>query len=439
MTFGVPTPADVSAAANAAMNSLQAGLGESIRASGMYNCDRLNPPNGFLLFLASLSVVSFPTLIYSYGPFAALRDSGAVLPTNDVVRTWLETDADNTFKWTSSDAGDLAVHKERVVGRVLMILSDAQAFVQAPVTPQEDDEAPITVASKASCERAISAVYGASILPSNLPMSSMLGKMWRGMTSVMFVFRLTSVLAQNENGGEDTFELAEGGIRKKRKRVRIATMTDFFFRLQLLMNGFVFIGVAFLAPTKDFGGEASHGLAGGKRYQFSRVDKDYYIEFWYKVAQRFENAVEKAIHFENQVRQLVPNFQSEGFSLASSLRLALAEKRTEISGWFRPIKQPTIPGGPVARGAGQPPGGGNPGQNAGQQRFDKAKAAAGFDPNKRTCSHTADKRQICKHFNDRRNNTECPFGANCRFVHCCDVLVDGKCCESRDHYRLTHP
>ena len=34
--------------------------------------------------------------------------------------------------------------------------------------------------------------------------------------------RLTGVLAQNENGGEDTFELAEGGIRKKRKRVRIA-------------------------------------------------------------------------------------------------------------------------------------------------------------------------------------------------------------------------
>ena len=437
--FGADTAADVTEAENTAMNALSGGLGESVRAAQLYRCNRLNPPNGFLLFLASLSVVSFPTLVYSYGPFAALRDDGAALPTNDVVRAWLESDADNTFQWTSAaDAGDMEVHKDRVVGRVMMILSDARDFVQSPVTPQEDDDAPISVATKASCERTVSALYGAAILPSNLPMPNILGKVWRGMLSIMFVFRLTNVLAQNENGGEDILEFVEGGMRKKRKRVRIATMTDFLFRLQLLMNGFVFVGTAFLAPITEFGGDASHGIAGGKRYQFSRSDKDYYIEFWYKVAQRFENAVEKAIHFENQVRQLVPNFQAEGYSLASALRMALAEKRTEISGWTRPVKPFAPPDGPTKRGGPSGVTGQPPGPSTGQQRFDKAKGATGFDPNKRTCTHTADGRQICKHFNDRRNNSDCPFGANCRMVHCCDVLVNGKCCESLVHHRLTH-
>ena len=435
--FGASSAAPVTDAESAALNALPGGLGESVRTAGLFRIDKLNPPNGVLLFLASLSVCTFPQLIYAYGPFAALKDPGATLPSNDVVRTWLETDADASFSWVAVDADVLAVHKERVVGRILMVLADARAFVQAPVTPQEDDEAPISVATKSSCERAVAAIYGAALLPSNLPMPNTLGKIWRGMTSIMFVFRLTNILAQNENGGEDTYELAEGGIRKKRKKVRISGMTDFLFRLQLLMNGFVFVGVAFAAPITEFGGDASHGLAAGKRYQFSRVDKEYYIEFWYKVAQRFEGAVEKAISFENQVRQLVPNFQAEGYSLASALRLALAEKRTEICGWVRPAKPTPVPPTVTSpRGGGhvQPP----PSGSVGQQRFDKAKGAAGFDPNKRTGSHTADGRQICKHFNDRRNNTECPFGQNCRFEHCCDVLVNGKCCEARDHHRLTH-
>ena len=440
VNFGATTAAPITDAETAALNVLQGGLGEAVRNASVYRIDKITPTNGILVFLASLSVLNFTQLVYSYGPFAALRDEGSVLPSNDVVRTWLESDADASFTWNAAANADvLLVHKERVVGRILMVLAEARSFVQAPVTPQEDDEAPISVATKVSCERTVTAIYGAAILPSSLPMPNILGKIWRGMASIMFVFRLTSVLAQNENGGEDSFEISEGGIRKKRKKVRVATMMDFLFRLQLLMNGFVFVGVSFIAPIAEFGGELSHGLAAGVRYQFSRVDKDYYVDFWYRVAHRFEGYVEKAISFENQVRQLIPNFQAEGFSLASSLRMALAEKRTEISGWVRPAKPPAVHGGALAGNharVGNPSA--VPGQSAGQQRFEKAKGANGFDPNKRTSNVTSDGKQICKHFNDRRNNTDCPYGSNCRFVHCCDVLVDGKCCEAKDHCRLNH-
>ena len=73
----------------------------------------------------------------------------------------------------------------------------------------------------------------------------------------------------------------------------------------------------------------------------------------------------------------------------------------------------------------------------GKTPFDFAKKAKGFIPTIRTAQKNAAGEGLCKAYNDRRNG-DCKFGANCKFKHQCDVLVNGTACGAEDHCRLTH-
>ena len=138
---------------------------------------------------------------------------------------------------------------------------------------------------------------------------------------------------------------------------------------------------------------------------------------------------------EQRVRALWPDFRAEGYSLASCMYLSLDQMRGEIYSFVPPQKrqhvQPSLTGGPKPLPSPDH-------KRPGSERFEKAKASFGFVEGVRTARSLEDGKLICKHYNDRRNNTDCPYGARCSFAHACDVIVDGKVCGSRDHHRLTH-
>jgi len=124
----------------------------------------------------------------------------------------------------------------------------------------------------------------------------------------------------------------------------------------------------------------------------------------------------------------VPDMFSERTRYGAALVEAFNVLRGEIAS-FTPKKRAGPPGLPG------PPGGGG---TSGLSPFAFAKKAKGFIPNIRTAQKNAAGKSLCKSYNDRRNG-ECKFGANCKFKHQCDVLVDGKACGATDHCRLTHP
>ena len=76
----------------------------------------------------------------------------------------------------------------------------------------------------------------------------------------------------------------------------------------------------------------------------------------------------------------------------------------------------------------QKPGG------SGRQSQDFSKLP-GFDPDITTVKKMPDGKLICKHFNIQKG---CSFGSSCKFVHVCDVSVNGTACGSRSHNRLGH-
>ena len=396
------------------------------------NC--FNHSDAILRYFEVVDVHTCADLVYSWGPIAALVSSLEGPQAADVT-AWLMADADATFTWSNSaDAARYAADKGRVVGRLIRVFQEALRLVRTEregVAGVEEDTSLLPI-QKDSCMQWNVQLYGYSYPPSELASSAVLGRLFRGFTSSIPVLSLEKIMAQNEAPSSDAFTVdpSSGIFTRKKPKAKISSVMDFFYRLGLLMNSWVFTGAAHSAPVADWSGGATFGKIGARRVQITRSGAQKYVERYRNFANKFADNVNYLVVFEYRVRKLVPDLFAEGVILEAALLQAFDGMRGEISAYQR--KRPAqgeTPLGKLPRRDGPP----KP-----TSAFDKAKGAQGFDPSRRTCQKTEDGKQICKRHNDKADGG-CKFGNNCKFEHACDVMVNGKACGSRDHHRLTHP
>ena len=441
--FGATAVAPRTAAEDAQLGQLSPELSASVIRAAVFritNC--FTNDNAFMNMLLNNGCTTPREVLYFDARIA--QHAGATTePSAADAISFLAADAGANLTWNNAgDAPQLLIDQNRVAGRVLLLFSDLLSIVRQPAAADvDDDRVSLLQNQNASCSAANLRFYGTVFSPSELPVNNILGKIYRGFVSGMIpIIPLDKIVAQNEVSSAEKFhfDVAAGVFAKKRSAAKISSMSDFLFRLSMRNNGMAYIGIVFTVDEAVWGGCLPASKVGphpGTCVQFTRRDGARYLECWRPYLAKFENNLEHLVRFDYKIQRLVPDMFAERVRYGSALVDAFNVMRGEIA-TFTPRKRGGPPGltGQTGQTGG---GGGGGGGGDGKTPFDFAKKAKGFIPTIRTAQKNAAGEGLCKAYNDRRNG-DCKFGANCKFKHQCDVLVNGTACGAEDHCRLTH-
>lgn len=442
VAIGATAAVPITAAESASMSSFSPELQAIMLSLGIFRFTGcISNPNGVVMMLVANGCINAMDVLYVDARIGQHVDTVS-FPTADNAVGFLDSDAGVSFTWThQSDAALLASDKNRVAGRILLLFRECLALARRPNTDDVDDDRLGLLSSQSeSCTAANVRCYGYCIPPSGLPVLSVLGRMYKTFASGSTnVFTLEKMIAQNEQAGRETFlfDVATSSFAKKKNNAKIASISDFLFRLSIRGNGLAYVGCVFVVEPAVWTGclELSK-VTTGSHVQFTRRDADRYVEAWRPYLQKFEGHADAAARFDYRIQRLIPDLFSSKLRFGHAQMEAFNIMRGEIATFVPRQRDPFKAGGKHPRPPANPAAGPASGVSS---SFDIAKKAKTFDPNRRTGSKNENGEQLCKHYNDRRDGKECSFGQNCKFKHQCDVIVDGKVCGSDQHHRLTHP
>ena len=395
-----------------------------------------NHTDGILRMFAAANAFTVLAILQIDGRIAQ-HVAATTSPTAEDVIAFLESDAGSNFTWLHADAA-LVADKNRVAGRLIGLFNNLLAIARRPNSGDvDDDRVSLLPSQNESCTAANRRLYGYSPNPSGLAIMSVLGKMFKGFsTGTIAVLSLDKMIAQNEHAPNERFhfDVSTNTFAKKRAGAKVHGMTDFFYRLSLRSNGLAYVGCVFVADSATWTGCGDAAKLGASYFQFTRRDAERYAEMWRPYASKFESHADMAMRLDYKIQKLIPDMFAERVRYGHALVEAFNVLRGEIAS-FQPRQLPPKRSFP-------PPG--DPREKRDLDRaivgtaFEVAKKSRSFDSNLRTAQKNEAGELLCKPFNDRRDG-DCKFGANCRFKHQCDVLVNGKACGSTEHHRLTHP
>lgn len=442
IVFGHDEANPVTAAETAAISRFSGEVSSLLLSIGLFRIENcFNNSDALIRFFTAHSAFGAQAILHLDARVAqyALATEGA--PTAADVLAYLESDLNTTFTWNNANnAAQLAIDKNRVAGRLMMLLIEAIRFVRRPdVTDAGDDDRLLSIQNE-SCAQANKRIYGFSFFPSQMPTTNILGKFYRGYSTGTFpVVSVDKIFAQNEQAANEKyqFDAASNTFAKKRPNARIGNPSDFMHKLEIRCNGLAFVGCVFIVDDATWSGCTAVAKVGTSYCQYTRRDSEKYLEAWRPYVSKFANNIDFLVRLEYKIMKQVPDMMADKVRLGQAQMDAFAMFRGEIA-TYQPRSNPNpnpSPRAPKAPRAG--PNGGDP-PKAPESPYAIARRNPDFNERARTAEKNENGELLCKRHNDRRDG-DCKYGNNCKFKHQCDVLVDGKACGSTTHCRKTHP
>lgn len=428
VTFG---PLPLSDDETTVMERFDHRFGDLLSQTALFRVSALEPKHGLLLFLHDvMGVTDVQSFVYSYTHFA--NAVGGTRPPPEKFLDFFEMHGAEFSIASSIGGGQVALAKDRIVARIMRLLDLSIEDLKA--TPADDggEDDPISSTTKESLEQVYFKKYGEHVIPSELPSSTVLGRMHRSiMTGSFSLIKVTSIVPQDAfslSSKDEMILTSGGGFKRKRDSSKIQNLEEFYHLMEVMMQGYVFVSVGAPAPHPDWEGRPDYGKVANVRLQFSRAGKEKYISWLRALGKRlgepglgllmtiemdcrkqWVDAIHSKIQMESVVRQSIIDCKG---SADQKITAFIAGKRPKLNPQYETPKKGG-PKGPI-----------------------DYSALPGFDPKISTGKSYRGK-PICKKHADGR---KCDFGSNCRFAHVCDIVINerGEVCGSTEHTRGGH-